>query len=73
MIMDYKKLIHDESAFLCETLEARMQDYGFKNMGRMELFLWDLELFLQIQGRFGDRVGTKGRCPCFKIAGQQPR
>ena len=33
-----------------------MQDYGFKNMGRMELFLWDLELYLQIQDRLGDRV-----------------
>ena len=54
--MDYKKLFHDESAFQREMLEARMQDYGFKNMGRMELFLWDLELYLQIQDRLGDRV-----------------
>ena len=58
--MDYKKLFHDEVAFRRETLEARMQDYGFKNMERMELFLWDLELFLQIQGRLGDRVVLKG-------------
>ena len=49
--MNYKKLFHDEAAFKRETLEERMQDYGFKNMGRMELFLWDLELFLQIQER----------------------
>ena len=42
MIMDYKKLFHDEVAFQHETLETRMQNYGFKNMGRMELFLWDL-------------------------------
>ena len=54
--MDYKKLFHDESAFRREMLEAQMQDYGFKNMGRMELFLWDLELYLQIQDRLGDRV-----------------
>ncbi len=60
MIMDYKKLFHDEVAFRRETLEERMQDYGFKNMGRMELFLWDLELFLQIQDRLGDRVVLKG-------------
>ena len=58
--MDYKKLFHDESAFRREMLEARMQDYGFKNMGRMELFLWDLELYLQIQDRLGDRVVLKG-------------
>lgn len=58
--MDYRKLFHDEKAFRRETLEARMQEYGFKNMGRMELFLWDLELFLQIQNRLGDRVVLKG-------------
>ena len=60
MIMDYKKLFHDEVAFQHETLETRMQNYGFKNMGRMELFLWDLELFLQMQDRLGDRVVLKG-------------
>lgn len=58
--MDYKRLFHDEALFLRETLEARMRDYGFKNMGRMELFLWDLELFLQIQSRLGDRIVLKG-------------
>lgn len=35
--MNYKKLFHDEAAFKRETLEERMQDYGFKNMGRMEV------------------------------------
>ena len=54
--MDYRKLFHEETAFQRETFEARMLDYGFKNIGRMELFLWDLELFLQIQHRLGDRV-----------------
>ncbi len=58
--MNYTKLFHDESDFQRETFEKRMQDYRFKNMGRMELFLWDLELFLQIQERLGDRVVLKG-------------
>ena len=58
--MNCKQLIHDESAFQRDTLEKRMQEYGFKNMGRMELFLWDLELFLQIQNRLGERVVLKG-------------
>ena len=58
--MDYRNLFHDASAFQRETLEARMQDYGFKNMGRMELFLWELEIFLQIQDRLGERVVLKG-------------
>lgn len=59
-MVDYNKLIHDESSFKRETLEKRMQEYGFKNMGRMELFLWDLEIFLQIQNRLNERVVLKG-------------
>lgn len=58
--MDYGNLFHDEIAFQRETFEERMQQYGFKNMGRMELFLWDLELFLQIQKILGDRIVLKG-------------
>lgn len=54
------KLFHDEAAFQRETFMERMQKYGFKNMGRMELFLWDLELFLQIQTILGDRIVLKG-------------
>lgn len=47
--MDYKKLFHKEEAFQRETFQKRMEEFGFKNMARMELFLWDLELFLHIQ------------------------
>ncbi|MDD3415914.1 MAG: hypothetical protein PHY47_18235 [Lachnospiraceae bacterium] len=49
----YENLFHEEKAFQRETFLQRMQEYGFKNMGRMELFLWDLELFLQIQKILG--------------------
>ncbi|MDD2957782.1 MAG: hypothetical protein PHR92_04725 [Lachnospiraceae bacterium] len=56
----YKNLFHEEKAFQRETFFRRMQEYGFKNMGRMELFLWDLELFLQIQNILGDRIVLKG-------------
>lgn len=55
-----RNLFHDEKAFQRETFLMRMQEYGFKNMGRLELFLWDLELFLQIQKILGDRVVLKG-------------
>ena len=58
--MDYRKCIHEETAFQRDTLELRMKDYGFRNMARMELFLWDLELFLQIQARLGERIVLKG-------------
>ncbi len=59
--MDYSKLFHDQKAFERETLDERMRLFGFKNMARLELFLWDLELYLQIQELLGDRVVLKGR------------
>ncbi|MBB2184653.1 nucleotidyl transferase AbiEii/AbiGii toxin family protein [Lachnospiraceae bacterium MD1] len=54
------RLINKPEAFLRETFEARMHEYGFKNMERMEKFLWDLELFLQIQENFKERIVLKG-------------
>ena len=54
--MDYKKLFHKEEAFQRETFQKRMEEFGFKNMARMELFLWDLELFLHIQKILGDKI-----------------
>lgn len=58
---DYiEKLKNKPEAFLRETFEIRMQKYGFKNMERMEKFLWDLELFQQIQEKLGDRIVLKG-------------
>ncbi len=58
--MNYQKLFHESNAFERETFAQRMEEYGFKNMARMELFLWDLELFLQIQKILGDRIVLKG-------------
>lgn len=58
--MDYAKLFHNKKAFERDTFSERMELYGFKNMGRLELFLWDLELFLQIQELLGERVVLKG-------------
>jgi len=55
-----KNLIHDESCFLRETLESRMKLYGLGNIVRLELFLWDLEIFLQIQEILKGRVVLKG-------------
>lgn len=58
--MDYGKLFHKECAFQRETFQQRMDEFGFKNMARMELFLWDLELFLHIQKMMGDNIVLKG-------------
>lgn len=54
------KLINKPEAFSRETFEIRMQEHGFKNIERMEKFLWDLELFQQIQERLGDKIVLKG-------------
>lgn len=58
--MDFNKLFHDNTAFARESLQQRMDFYGFKNIARMELFLWDLELFLQIQKQLGEHIVLKG-------------
>jgi len=58
--MAYTKIFHDKMAFSREYLQNRMEIYGFKNMSRMELFLWDLELFLQIQSRLGENIVLRG-------------
>lgn len=58
--MDYQKLFHEKEDFERDTFAKRMEEYGFKNMARMELFLWDLELFLQVQKILGDRIVLKG-------------
>lgn len=54
------KLINSSDAFTRESFEKRMAQYGFKNIERMEKFLWDLELFLQIQSILGNRIVLKG-------------
>ncbi len=58
--MDYSKLFHTKEDFARETFLKRMEAFGFKNIARMELFLWDLELFLQIQNILGERIVLKG-------------
>ncbi|MHB8128279.1 MAG: nucleotidyl transferase AbiEii/AbiGii toxin family protein, partial [Mobilitalea sp.] len=54
------ELINKPKAFLRESFEVRMEEHGFKNIERMEKFLWDLELFQQIQKELGDRIVLKG-------------
>jgi hypothetical protein len=53
-------LIHDKNCFDRETMMARMQQLKFNNLARMELFLWDLEMFLQIQTILKDNIVLKG-------------
>ncbi|MBS4026608.1 MAG: nucleotidyl transferase AbiEii/AbiGii toxin family protein [Clostridia bacterium] len=54
------KLFHPSDGFERQAFEERMSKYGFKNITRLELFLWDLEIFQQIQNILKDRVVLKG-------------
>ncbi len=53
-------LLHKAENFSYETLNRRLNQHGFKNIAKLELFLWDLEMFMQIQRILRNRVVLKG-------------
>ena len=53
-------LILEKSAFERKNIEMRMANGGFNSITKFELFIWDLEMFLQIQKRLGDSIVLKG-------------
>ena len=53
-------LIHDRKCFDRDTLAERLEKLKFNSLARMELFLWDLEIFLQIQAILKDKIVRKG-------------
>ncbi|MFA4917473.1 MAG: nucleotidyl transferase AbiEii/AbiGii toxin family protein [Syntrophales bacterium] len=60
MNFDLNALIHDINCFDRETITARQERLKFNSLARMELFLWDLEIFLQIQMILKDNIVLKG-------------
>ena len=60
MNFDEKALIHDRKCFDRRTLEERLKQLKFNSLARMELFLWDLEIFLQIQSVLKEKIVLKG-------------
>jgi hypothetical protein len=60
MNFDDNALIHDRKCFDRDTLAERLEQLKFNSLARMELFLWDLEIFLQIQSLLKDRIVLKG-------------
>ncbi|MFH1026046.1 MAG: nucleotidyl transferase AbiEii/AbiGii toxin family protein [Nitrospirota bacterium] len=60
MVFNEAALIHDKESFTREALAVRLSELGFNNLARMELFLWDLEMFLQIQTVLQEKVVLKG-------------
>lgn len=60
MNFDDNALIHDRKCFDRDTLAERLEKLKFISLARMELFLWDLEIFLQIQALLKDKIVLKG-------------
>ena len=55
-----EKLILGPTVFEKSEIEKRMADGGFNSKPKFELFIWDLEMFLQLQKRLGDKIILKG-------------
>lgn len=53
-------LILEKEVFIRSEIEKRMEDGGFNSLSKFELFIWDLEMFLQIQKKLGDKIILKG-------------
>lgn len=53
-------LILEKQVFVKEEIEKRMTEGGFNNLSKFELFIWDLEMFLQLQKKLGDKIILKG-------------
>jgi len=60
MNFDDNALIHDRKCFDRDTLTERLEQLKVNSLARMELFLWDLEIFLQIQAILKDKIVLKG-------------
>lgn len=53
-------LILEKDAFERVEIEKRMIDGHFGSLSKFELFIWDLEMFLQFQRKLGDKIILKG-------------
>ncbi len=60
MSLNQDTLLHSVKMFSRDYLTTRKSKLGFHNLYRFELFLWDLEMFLQFQETFNDELLLKG-------------
>jgi hypothetical protein len=58
--INQKHLILESEVFKRTEIEKRMIDGGFNSIAKFELFIWDLEMFLQLQKKLGDKIILKG-------------
>lgn len=59
-LINQDNIILEKDVFLRAEIEKRMADGGFNSLSKFELFIWDLEMFLQLQKRLGDKIILKG-------------
>ena len=59
-MINYDALIHDRKYFEPDYIAQRQAQYNFTQAIKVETFLWDLELFGQLQRKLGDQVVLKG-------------
>ncbi len=53
-------LLHNSEAFKFEAITNRANKLRFNNLNRFEIFLWDLEIFSQLQKFLKDNIVLKG-------------
>ncbi len=59
-LINKESIILEANVFTRSEIEKRMADGGFNSLSKLELFIWDLEMFLQIQRKLGDKIILKG-------------
>ena len=58
--INQENLILEKEVFNRAEIEKRMLDGGFNSLAKFELFIWDLEMFLQLQEKLGEKIVLKG-------------
>lgn len=58
--INQENLILEKEVFVRSQIEKRMTDGGFNSLSKFELFIWDLEMFLHLQKKLGDKIILKG-------------
>lgn len=59
-LINKESIILEKEVFLRSEIEKRMTDGGFNSLSKFELFIWDLEMFMQLQKKLGDKIILKG-------------
>lgn len=60
MSYDTSRLIHSPEFFLESYLQERQRQFGFTQLSKVKTFLWDFELFGQLQRHMEEKVVLKG-------------